>query len=152
MKKVVALLCVLFVLVPMCFAEETSDFSYFDGMSIEELIAARDEANSRLAQEGFYEANSIAPGKYVVGTDIKAGAYVVKHLYDQGLSDSRATIIVYESLEDANNNETPIDFQWLSVGSEQFIRLEDGQCLYNLNMTLYLFDAISDEVKKSWQP
>ena len=76
----------------------------------------------------------------------------MKHLYDQGLSDSRATIIVYESLEDANNNETPIDFQWLSVGSEQFIRLEDGQCLYNLNMTLYLFDAISDEVKKSWQP
>ncbi len=152
MRKVAALLCMLFVLVPTCFAEETSDHSYLDGMDIEELMSLRTEIDSRLAREGVYETSSIAPGKYVVGADIKAGTYIVKHLYDQGLSDSQATIIVYESLEDANNNGTPIDFQWLSVGSEQFIRLEDGQCLYNLNMTLYLFDATSDEVKKSWQP
>lgn len=152
MKKVAALLCVIFALAPMCFAEETSNYSYLDGMDIEELMTLRTEIDSRLAREGVYEANSIAPGKYVVGTDIKAGTYVVKHLHGQGLSDSRATIIVFESLADANNNGTPIDFQWLSVGREQLIRLEDGQCLYNMYMTLYLFDAASDEVKKSWQP
>lgn len=152
MKKVVALLCVLFVLVPTCFAEETSDFSYFDGMTIEELIAARDEANFRLAQEGFYEANSIAPGKYIVGTDIKAGTYLMKHLYASDPSDSWASVFVYVSLEEANNYGATADWFSMNLGDERFIRLEDGQCLQTNLMTLYLFDTTSDEVKKSWQP
>lgn len=151
MKKVVALLCVLFVLVPTCLAEETSDYSYLDGMSFEELVNLRTEVDSRLAQEGFYEADSIPPGNYVVGTDIKAGTYLVKHLCAHDPSDSRALIRVYASSEDADN-DGPIDRYRIEFGGEYLLRLKEGQLLNIQYATLYLFDATSDEVKKSWQP
>ena len=152
MKKVAALLCVLFVLASTCFAEETSDYSCLDGMGVEELMALRTEIDSRLAQEGVYEANLIPSGIYIVGTDIKAGVYTLKHLYSQSSYDDTAAIGVFDNFEDANKGENPIVFEWLSIGGEKIIRLEDGQCFYNMGTTLYIFDAASDEVKKSWQP
>ena len=152
MKKVVALLCVLFVLVPTCFAEETTDYSYLDGMSFEELVNLRTEVDSRLAQEGFYEADAIPPGNYVVGTDIKAGTYMIKHLYAPDPSDSRASVYLFAGVDDLGNRGTAIDGFSMYLGDEHLIRLENGQYLKTHFMTLYLFDATSDEVKKSWQP
>ena len=152
MKKVVALLCVLFVLVPTCFAEETSDYSYLDSMGVEELMKLRIEVDSRLAQGGLYEANSIPPGDYVVGTDIKAGTYVVKNMYAHDPSKDWPRVSVYASLEEAKNNGTTLEWFSMNLGDEHLVRLEDGQCLHIACVTVYLFDTTSDEVKKSWQP
>lgn len=150
MKKVIGLLCVLFVLAPMCFAEETSDYSYLDGMSVDELMSLRTEIDSRLAQEGVYELNAIPTGDYIVGIDIKAGTYVVTQLIDDGV----ATAIIWESYEDrqANQTEKIVEAKGLNFGEPYFFRIEDGQCLAIYGQGIYLFDATSDEVKKSWQP
>lgn len=152
MKKVAALLCILFALVPTCFAEEASDHSYLDGMGVEELMTLRMEIDSRLAQEGLHDSNAIPAGQYVVGTDIKAGTYVLKHMYAPDSSSNGVYVFIYASLEDAKQHGIIIDSWYMEPGEEQLIRLEDGQCFSTNFMTLYLFDFGTEDMKKSWQP
>lgn len=150
MKKVAALLCVLFVLVPTCFAEETSDYSYLDGMGIEELMSLRTEIDSRLAQRGAYEVNAIPTGDYIVGIDIKAGTYVATKLFDDGA----AVLIIwpdYASKQEYNMGKV-IETNNFQIGEPYFFHAEDGQCLQFYGQGLYIINATSDEVKKAWQP
>ena len=153
MKRILALLCTFFVLTPMCLAEETKDYSYLDGMSLEDLMVLRTEVDSRLAQEGLYDSNAIPEGAYVVGTDIKAGTYIVKGLLIDDY-DLIGCIYIHKSYDNAfvRDVEKIVQSELVHVGESYFIHLEEGQCLEIWGRGLYIFDATSEEAQKSWQP
>ena len=72
MKKIVCVLLTWVILVAPAFASEI-DFSSY---SVEELIQIRDEVDTALFEKDGLILAEV--GKYVVGTDIGAGSYVLK--------------------------------------------------------------------------
>lgn len=149
------MLCTLFVLTPTCLADETKDYSYLDGMSLEDLMALRTEVNSRLAQEGLHDSNAIPDGAYVVGVDIKPGTYIVKGLLGDD-DDWFGSVIIHKTYDNVfvGDIEEIVQTQLIDLGESYFIHLEEGQCLeiWGQGLGLHIFDATSEEPPKSWQP
>ena len=94
MKKVVALLCVLFVLVPTCFAEGEIDFS---GYSLEELLRIKTDLSNELASRPGAEPMILTPGDYTIGEDFPAGVYSFRFLQNGDEEVERSDYYVYEN-------------------------------------------------------
>lgn len=94
MKKVAALLCAFFVLVPTCFAEGKIDFS---GYTLEELLQIKTDLSNELASRPGAEQMILTPGDYTIGEDFPAGVYSFRFLQNGDEEVERSDYYVYEN-------------------------------------------------------
>ena len=114
------------------------------GLSNEELIELQEEIDQKLLENGAVD--TINPGFYIVGKDIKAGTY---ELSSKAIELEDMTLVyVYDSKEDYDNDidnyslsyqvgtwnpdsSTPNEYHSVSVTLEEgnLISIEDNTCL-----------------------
>jgi len=130
-------LLVALVLVAMMMSTALAEVIDLAAMSTDDLIQLRqqitDEINTRAADPS--DERLVPEGIYVVGKDIKAGKYVLKHYSDLFFS---SFVVVFENLEAyqtkkldrAAADEGLIVYQnQLRKGGSVYISIEDGQAL-----------------------
>lgn len=122
-------------------ASEQSAIDY-DSMSVEDLIALRDEINSKIAEKGG--DNIITKGDYEVGVDIRAGSFKV---FCSG--DDCVNFYIYDSKEDLENYESS---QQVLVYNDDtaggMLNLKEGQIV-----SISTGAAIIEEITNaSWMP
>lgn len=130
-------LFVALVLVTMIMSTALAEGVDLASMTTDDLIQLRqqitDEISLRVADPN--DEQLVPEGIYVVGKDIKAGKYVLKHYSDLFLSP---VVVVFENIEAyqdikqdraASNKELIIYQKRLRKGDSVYISVEDGQAL-----------------------
>lgn len=117
-------------------------------MTTEELVELRNQICEELTERSDFTDDVIYVGDYVVGTDIKAGQYVIQYVSE--LLDSPGVILVYSSKEefDTDRYNCCVSQIYLEEGQEARLVLEEGQFLRIFDGTL----SIRPFLKPSWAP
>lgn len=93
MKKIVAFVFILIMMVSMFLSSEATDYSNY---STEELISLIDEIRDELLLRGDIKSGPLAKGSYIVGEDILPGKYEVS-LQD---GSEHVMIVIFSSEDD----------------------------------------------------
>lgn len=117
MRKVLSILMVCALLVIPAFAE-IADLS---SMSLDELIQLRDALQNEISARIGSDSMSIVSGRYIVGTDIKAGYYLF-------VVDSIAVRNVNLALIWPDKSHDDV-WEQLWEGETYYLKLEDGMKL-----------------------
>lgn len=154
-KTMVGCLLSILLLQTTCFAAEID----LQGMSVNELIALKDEINLKISELGG--SNIIPAGVYVVGRDIRAGRYIFyatvhcRTSYDEteGYMDfelwtSEEAYKEQDRDKRITSGEIYYDFSKDRAEGPFSASLEDGQCLEIRNGSA-IIEKISDV---SWAP
>lgn len=137
MKKILAALMMCILLAVPAFAE-TVDLS---SMSLDELIQLRDAVQNEISARIGSDSMAIASGKYIVGTDIKAGYYLL-------VVDS--VVVKYVDLSLVWLDESRDDvWEQLREGETYYLKLEDGMKLVLENVASAHLEAIA---APEWAP
>lgn len=122
-KLLISILVIILMATSTAFADSIDLFS----MTTDELIILRNQINDILNERIASDTSVIYSGNYVVGTDIKAGMYILQ--FDE-LAEGETTGIVWKfaSKEDWRNRKY-ISADYLTIGNEYQIVLEDGMVL-----------------------
>lgn len=137
MRKFLAILLICLLLVVPAFAE-TVDLS---SMSLEELIQLRDAAQNEISARIGSDPMTIASGKYIVGTDIKAGYYLL-------VVDSVAVKYVDLSLVWLDESHDDV-WEQLRECETYYLKLEDGMTMTLENVASAHLEAIA---APEWAP
>lgn len=143
MRKTIALVLSTCFLLAQPVSAADLDLS---GYSIEDLLELRKQITAELSEKGYAEKVVIPNGLYTVGTDIKAGRYVMSgdgkgngvsaYIYEnQAAYEDRDKITIY-----AEDDE------------EELIDLSDGQLVYfdGIGTSVYIEDATKTDA--FWAP
>lgn len=136
-KLLIALLaCIMcFGLVGTCFAEEPDEPAAvsidLDALTTDELIALKSEITKLIIER--IGLGSIGIGDYVVGRDIKAGAYEV-----ECTQESSGHYDLYETVADYENDAETIGSSNIWVGDKITVNLKDGMvfCVQGFSGTI----------------
>lgn len=113
-----------------------------DSMGLEELVALRDEINTKIADLGG--DNVLPQGTYEVGKDIKAGKYKVTCCEGYDL----ACFNVYPTKEEHDAMENVINGSVASEdGDSAMMNIDDGEWL-----DVTWGSLVVEEIKASWMP
>lgn len=137
MRKLLAILMICTLLTTPAFAE-TVDLS---SMSLDELIQLRDAVQNEIFARIGSDPMTIASGKYIVGTDIKAGYYLL-------VIDSVAVKYVDLSLIWLDESHDDV-WEQLREGETYYLKLEDGMKLTLENVASAHLEAIA---APEWAP
>lgn len=137
MKKFLAVLITSMLLIVPAFAETVN----LNSMSLEELIQLRDAVQDEISVRIGSDPMVIASGKYIVGTDIKAGYYLL-------VVDSVAVKYVDLSLVWLDESHDDV-WEQLREGETYYLKLEDGMKLTLENVTSAHLEAIT---APEWAP
>lgn len=131
MRKFLAILMLCLLLIVPAFAE-TFDLS---SMSLDDLIQLRDAVRNELSARIGSDPMTIVSGKYIVGTDIKAGYYLL-------VVDSVAVKYVDLSLVWLDESHDDV-WEQLREGEIYYLKLEDGMKLTLENVASAHLEAIA---------
>ena len=137
MKKFLAVLITSMMLIVPAFAETVN----LNSMSLEELIQLRDAVQDEISVRIGSDPMAIASGKYIVGTDIKAGYYLL-------VVDSVAVKYVDLSLVWLDESHDDV-WEQLREGETYYLKLEDGMKLTLENVASAHLEAIT---APEWAP
>lgn len=117
-------------------------------MTTEELVELRNQISEELTQRSDFTDELIYIGDYVVGSDIKAGQYIIKYISE--IPDGTGVILVYSSKEEFETDRYNccVTQLYLEKGQEARLVLEEGQFLRIFDGTL----SIRPLLKPSWAP
>lgn len=141
MKKVLGLLLAVVMSIGIagtCFAADVD----LKSMSIEELIALRDEVIAEINEKVNPVDDVIGAGVFVVGTDIKEGIFNLTVI-----SDTFGAVKLYESKEMYDEGET-ILWKNPAQGDMVTVNLHEGMVLEIGGFSC----SIVEQVKPSWAP
>lgn len=122
-KLLISILVIILMATSTAFADSIDLFS----MTTDELIILRNQINDILNERIASDTSAIYSGNYAVGTDIKAGMYILQ--FDE-LAEGETTGIVWKfASEEDWRNRKYISADYLTIGNEYQIVLEDGMVL-----------------------
>lgn len=144
MKKLLAVLVALFMLVPVALAEEID----LTKMTTEELEKLQQNIVLELISRGVSTDNVILKGLYVVGKDIKAGKYQITAL-DENPGQRVFLFPSEESLKAAMETKVlPKEaVEYNPYNSAVYITFEDGAAFVVEGSSMMIKEA-----KPSWAP
>lgn len=151
MKRLVAVTVVLLMLCGVAFASGVDIAS----MSTDDLILLRQQISDEIKKRTNDDDNMLPKGVYVVGKDIKAGAYILTMLPDE-----YGTVFIIDTEEryleivaKMNSNDTSDESRegrvfeaYVSTGEQTYLSLKEGQVLITQGT-----GTLSDN-KPSWAP
>lgn len=135
MKKCAVVLLVMTLV--LCAATGLAESVDLSQMTLDELITIQkrvdDEIRSRLSFSSF----SMYPGTYVVGTDIKAGAYVItggsnmEYSSVAAVFESQENLLEYVSWDSSDNlQKYSKHAAYIRANNDVYISLTDGDIFY----------------------
>ena len=136
MKKFLAALLILSLLTVPTLAESSIDLA---SMSLDELIALREEVEAEIKEKGGAVEYDLSAGKYIVGVDIAPGSYVIT-----AAEECDGTVTVYDSADDEEKGNFSV-WETLSSGHSMRVILVEGGIMeiYNVQGTIARAPAIS---------
>ena len=127
MKKSFAILIVIVMM--LTFTNAFADEIDLDNYDNDGLIALYDAVQKELTKRGFQKSATLPQGKYIAGTDLPVGTYILKCKTD----DYHHGIVWIASPTDDLENEYPsILYEHIGFNAEVrfHLSLEDGEILY----------------------
>ena len=130
--RFLCLLLVSLLVVPFALADKVDLSSFTD----DEIVELLDQVNSELVSRGIEKSATLQAGKYTVGKDLPAGAYIITCETD---ANHHGIVWASDPTDDLDNQYPSVLYKHVSFNEkEQFrITLEDGGIL-NLPFTATL--------------
>lgn len=139
-------LLVIMVMVVLFVATAHAESIDLESMSTDELLVLRNRINSILTERVASDTSAICSGSYTVGTDIKAGRYVLQ-LDELPEGETTGVVWLFANAEDQRNRKY-ITADYLTIGVEYQIVLEDGMVMEITRAK----GTIHEIVKPDWAP
>lgn len=122
MKRIAFPLLAIAILIP-CIA--LASYALSD-MSIDELVTLRSEINAELMERGYEKEVTIPAGTYIIGEDIPAGAYTIRHVSRSAMVtvyDENGRISEYHSVREGEiiGKMTMLNKQTVEISSGSVI-------------------------------
>lgn len=126
MKRIIGCLLLIMIMASSCaLAEVEFDASPY---TLEELFQIRTAIDAEINSRVSAATATLIPSTYVVGVDIKAGAYILVGLMDEAPNGYTPQVLYAKSLDDASSWDY-VDYQYLKEGVKWRITLQDGMAL-----------------------